>query len=74
MDVENAIGEGGDELRREQPHVAGQADQIDMVLAQAGEHIGVVLGAGAALGDKDGVVAGRVRGRRRGRGRRRRWR
>ena len=41
---------------RKQPHVACQADQVDTVLAQAGEHIGIVVGAGAALGNKKGVI------------------
>ena len=46
------IGKGGDKLRREQAHVTGQADQIDVVRLEAGDHIGVVLGALAAFGDK----------------------
>ena len=55
MDVENAIGKGGDEAGREQAHVAGQADEVDTVVAQAGNHVGIVLGALAAFGDKDCV-------------------
>ena len=38
---------------REEPHVAGQANQIDAVRAQAGDHIGVVLFALASAGNKD---------------------
>ncbi len=52
---------------RQQTHVARQANQVHAVLAQAGEHIGIVLGAGAALGNEDGVVAVPVRGQRPGR-------
>jgi len=52
MDVENAIGKGGDELRREQAHVAGEADEIDLAGAKGSDHVVVVLGAGAALGDE----------------------
>ena len=36
MNVEDAVGEGVDEFRREQAHVAGQADQIHVVRAQGG--------------------------------------
>ena len=55
MDVENAVGEGGDERWRKQAHVAGQANQIDAVLLQAGEDVGIVFGAGAAFGDVERV-------------------
>ena len=61
MDVEDAVGERGDEFRGEQTHVAGEADEIDVVFAQAGDQVGVVLGAGAAFGYEDGGAAGRVR-------------
>ena len=69
VDVEDALGEGGDEGRREQAHVSGQADEIDLMLAEAGDDVGVMLGAGAATGDEAGggkaeaacgVEAGRV--------------
>ena len=53
MDVDDAVGEGVDELRREQAHVAGEDDEIDIVTAEAGDDVGVVLGAGAALGEED---------------------
>ena len=62
VDVENAVGVGGDELRGEQAHVAGQADEVDAVRAQAGENVGVVFGAGAALGDKERVVQAEIAG------------
>ncbi len=55
MNVENAIGKGGDELRREKAHVAGQADQIDVVRFEAGDDVGVVFVALAAFGDEDRV-------------------
>ena len=53
MDVEDSIGESGNEFRGEQAHVAGQTDQIDFVASQAGEDVGIVVGAGAAFGDKE---------------------
>jgi hypothetical protein len=53
MNIENAMRKGGDEERRKQAHVAGQADQIDFVLMQAGDHVGVVLGALAAFGNEE---------------------
>ncbi len=51
MDVEDAVGKGGDEAGGKQAHIAGEADQIDLVLAEAGDEVGVVVGAGAAFGD-----------------------
>ena len=54
MDIEDAVGEGGDEAGREQAHVTGEADEVDVVSADAGNQVGVVLGAGAAFGDEDG--------------------
>jgi hypothetical protein len=53
VDVEDAVGKGGDELRREEAHVAGQADEVDAVGAEAGEDIAIVVGAGAAFGDEE---------------------
>lgn len=50
MDVQDAIGKGGDELWREQTHVAGEDDQVDTVLMQTGGHVRVVVGAGTAFG------------------------
>jgi hypothetical protein len=41
MDIEDAIGEGSDEIRRQQAHVAGEADQIDFVLVENGDHLAV---------------------------------
>ena len=58
VDVQDAVGEGLDELRREQAHVSGEADEVDVVLAQAGDDFRIVLGALAAAGfDGDGVEA-----------------
>lgn len=54
MDIENAAREGGDKAGREQAHVAGEADEIGVVGLKAGDHVGIVLGAGAAFGDEDG--------------------
>ena len=53
MDIQNAIGKCGDKLRREQAHIAGQADQVYVVLSQARDYVGIVLGALAALGNKE---------------------
>ena len=46
------FGKRRNKTRREQAHVAGQNDKIDPMLTQAGDHIGIVIGAGAAFGDK----------------------
>lgn len=54
MDVEDAVGKGCDEGRREQAHVSSEADKVDVVLAEAGDEVGVVVGARAAFGDEDG--------------------
>jgi len=53
MNVENAMGEGGDKLPGEEAHVAGQANQIHAVRAQAGNDFGVMLFALAAARLKD---------------------
>ena len=45
MDVQDAVGEGAHKLRRDDAHVSGQADQIDAMLAQRSDDLGVVLGA-----------------------------
>jgi len=55
MNVEDAVAVSSDKFRREQAQVAGQADEVDLVLAQAGEEVAVVIGARAALGDKRSV-------------------
>ena len=34
---------------REQPHVAGKADQVDIVLTKAGDQVRIVFGARAAF-------------------------
>ncbi len=54
MNVEDAIAEGGDEVGREEAHVAGQADEIDVVGLETGDHVDVMLRAGATFGDADG--------------------
>ena len=53
MDIENAVWEGGDELGRQQAHVPGQANQLNAMRAQAGNHVGIVHSARASLGDED---------------------
>ena len=50
MDVEDAVGEGRDEGWRDDAHVAGEADEIDVVVVELGDHLGVVIGALAASG------------------------
>ena len=50
MDVEDAIGEGGDEIGREQAHVAGEADEIDLGFLQSGDDLAVVGFALEAFG------------------------
>src|SRR5882724_4436538 len=41
MDIKDAIGEGFYEKRREQAHVAGQADEIDLVFVEDGYDLAV---------------------------------
>jgi len=54
MNVEDAIRKGCDESRREQTHVAGETDEVDIVLAQTSDKVGVVFGSRAALGNEEG--------------------
>ena len=42
MDVQDAIGKLGDKKRREQAHVAGQADEVNFVLVKNGGDLAVV--------------------------------
>jgi hypothetical protein len=53
VDIEDAVGEGGNELGREQAHVAGKADKVDVVIFETVDDFGVVVGAKTALGDKE---------------------
>ena len=46
VDVDDAVGEGGDKGWRDDAHVAGEADEVDFVLVEAGDELGVVGGAG----------------------------
>lgn len=62
MDVDDSIGEGGDELGRKQAHVTGQADQIDTVFDEAGRNVSVVFGAGTALRNKEFMLQTQVAG------------
>src|SRR6185312_8254306 len=45
VNVQYPIWERFEKYRRNQPHIARQAHQIDFVLAQAGNHGSIVLGA-----------------------------
>jgi len=62
VDVEDAIWEGGDECGREQAHVAGEADEVDGMLAEACDQVGVVGFARAAFGDESGGGKAEVAG------------
>ena len=44
VDVEDAVGEGLDKGGGDDAHVAGEADQIDVVVVELGDHLGVVVG------------------------------
>jgi len=58
VDVEDAVGKGLDEGGRDDAHVAGEADEVDVVVIEAGDHFGVVVGTFAAGGgDDDGGEA-----------------
>jgi hypothetical protein len=50
MNIHNAIGKSLDEGRREQAHIAGQADKVDSGLPQCRNHLGIVLLANAPFG------------------------
>ncbi len=55
MDVEDAVGEGGNKLRGQEAHIAGKADQVDAMSAKARRrHVGIVFGAGTAPGNEEG--------------------
>ena len=42
VNVEDAVGEGGDEIRREEAHVAGEADEVNFVLVEDGDDLAIV--------------------------------
>ena len=48
MDVEDPAAEGGHEIRREQAHVAGEADPLGARLPQGGDHL-LLVGPPARL-------------------------
>ena len=50
VNVEDTVGEGRDEGWRDDAHVAGEADEIDVVVVKLGDHLGVVVGSSAACG------------------------
>jgi hypothetical protein len=54
MDVEDAVGKRVNEFRREQPHVAGENDEVDGMGLKGGGDVGIVLGPGAAFRDVNG--------------------
>jgi hypothetical protein len=56
VDVEDLVGECGYELGTEQAEVAGQNDEIDIVIAEGGKNVGVMLCAFAAFGDVKGCM------------------
>src|ERR1019366_6470713 len=53
MNVEDAIGKGGNKARREQTHIACEADQVHAILMQTGCDRSIVLGTLAALGNEN---------------------
>ena len=55
VDVEDAIGKCGHEGRREQAHVAGEADEIHLRLVEALDEVEIALGWSAS---SDGDVVG----------------
>ena len=50
MNVDDAIGKSPYEIRRQQSHVPGQADQVHLRLFQGGYHFGIVLFARPDVG------------------------
>ena len=50
MNVDNAIGKSPDEVRREEAHIAGQADQINLRLLQRRYNLSIVLFADSPFG------------------------
>ena len=52
MDIKNPIRKRGHKLRRKQPHITGQANQVHVVRLQPSHHIRVVFGPLAALRHK----------------------
>ena len=50
MNVYDAIGKIPDEVRREEAHITGQADQINLRLLQRRYHLGIMILAYPAFG------------------------
>ncbi len=53
MNIEDAIGKGGDEVRRQEAHVAGEANESTRCARRHAISVGVMLGARAAFGDEN---------------------
>src|SRR6202790_4028455 len=53
VNIQNAIGKRSHEKRREQPHVSGEADEIDLLLAEDGDDLAVVGFALETFGGND---------------------
>ncbi len=49
MDVHDAIRKGVDEYRRQNAHETGEADEVDIVVIELGEHSLLELGPGLEL-------------------------
>ena len=45
VNVQDPVGKCAHELRREDPHISRQADQVHAVLVQASDHLGIVFRA-----------------------------
>jgi len=63
MNIQDPVRERRHKLRREQPHVPRQANQVHIMTAQAGGHVRIVLRAAPALGDKDRGRQAKLAGR-----------
>ena len=43
MDIDDAVGIGGDQVVRDEPQESGQHDEIDPFLPQPGEHLFAIV-------------------------------
>jgi len=62
MNVQDAIRKGSNELRRDEPHVAREADQIHLMGLETGNDVSVVFGSFASGGDKERVAQSELLG------------
>jgi hypothetical protein len=50
MYVQDAVGKGRNERWRDDAHIAGKTDEVDLVLVKAGDYLDVMFGAFASCG------------------------